>query len=111
MGSRQPSPRATTLQDVEDGIEYLPQAMRSGASFSGGLGQMGADAPPFLVGQIRGVSPALHGAERKPPSCSPRSFQTVSPRNPVTVNKRYVALWGDDAEVASIQPRFYAICY
>src|SRR5215204_6153831 len=41
---------------------------------------MGADAPPFVVGQIRGISPALHSTERRPPLCSRRSFQTVSRR-------------------------------
>src|SRR5918994_5423642 len=33
-----------------------------------GLGKMRTNATPFVVGQIRRVSPALHGAERRPPS-------------------------------------------
>src|SRR5918993_5165841 len=52
--------------------------MKPGAPFSGGFGKMRADAKPFLIGQIRGVSLALHSAERRQPSCTPRSFQTVS---------------------------------
>src|SRR5215207_8133407 len=39
---------------------------------------MRTDAAPFVVGQIRRVSPALHGAERRPPSRPPSTFQTVS---------------------------------
>src|SRR5215218_3100066 len=39
---------------------------------------MRADAMPFVVGQIRRVSPALHEAERRPPSRPPSTFQPVS---------------------------------
>src|SRR5215203_5144083 len=39
---------------------------------------MRADATPLVVGQIRGVSFALHSAERRPPSRPASSFQTVS---------------------------------
>jgi hypothetical protein len=39
---------------------------------------MRTDAAPFVVGQIRGVSPALHGTERRPPSLPLTIFQTVS---------------------------------
>src|SRR5918994_183469 len=45
-----------------------------------GLGKMRTDATPFVVGQIRRVSPALHGTERRPPSRPPSTFQTVSRR-------------------------------
>ena len=38
---------------------------------------MWADATPFVVGQIRRVSPALHGEQRRPPSRRPSTFQTV----------------------------------
>src|SRR5215210_1093008 len=42
---------------------------------------MRADTAPFAVGQIRGVSRALHSAERRPPSClgafSRQSLETV----------------------------------
>src|SRR5215210_3908320 len=41
---------------------------------------MRTDATPFVVGQIRRVSPALHGAQRRPPSRPPSTFQTVSER-------------------------------
>src|SRR5215210_1074993 len=39
---------------------------------------MRTDATPFVVGQIRRVSPALHEAERRPPSRPPSTYQTVS---------------------------------
>jgi hypothetical protein len=52
--------------------------VQPGAPISGGFGKMRADAKPFLIGQIRGVSLALHRAERRQTSSSPRSFQTVS---------------------------------
>src|SRR5215211_1150016 len=39
---------------------------------------MWADATPLVVGQIRGVSFALHSAERRPPSRPASTFQTVS---------------------------------
>src|SRR3712207_3444625 len=39
---------------------------------------MRSDAKPFVVGQIRGVSSALHGAELRLPSRPPSTFQTVS---------------------------------
>src|SRR5918993_3376687 len=41
---------------------------------------MWADAAPFVVGQIRRVSLALHSAERRPPSGPLSTFQTVSRR-------------------------------
>jgi hypothetical protein len=76
--SGQKPPRTAALEDVEDGVEDRPQAMKPGAPFSGGFGKMRADATPFLIGQIRRVSLALHSAERRQTSCSSRSFQTVS---------------------------------
>jgi len=55
--------------------------VKPGASLAScGLGQMRADATPFVVGQIRRVSSALHGAERRPPPRSLSTFQTVSGR-------------------------------
>jgi hypothetical protein len=42
------------------------------------LGKMRADAKPFVVGQIGGVSPALHGAQRRSPTRWPITFQTPS---------------------------------
>src|SRR5919112_5277899 len=47
-----------------------------------GLGKMRTEATtPFVVGQIRRVSPpALHRAKRRPPSHPPSTFQTVSER-------------------------------
>src|SRR5215218_2509289 len=39
---------------------------------------MRSDATPFVIGQIRRVSLALHSAERRQTSRSLRSFQTVS---------------------------------
>src|SRR3712207_8831931 len=47
---------------------FRSQAVKPGASLPRGLGKMGADATPLVIGQIRGVSPALHSVERKPPS-------------------------------------------
>jgi hypothetical protein len=44
---------------------------------------MRADTVPFIVGQIRGISLAVHGAKLRPPSRSPSTFQTVSLRTPV----------------------------
>src|SRR5215218_10539100 len=52
--------------------------MKPGTSLSRGFGQMRSDATPFFVGQIRGVNGALHGAQRRPPSPWPSTFQTVS---------------------------------
>src|SRR5215204_1924464 len=52
--------------------------MEPGAPFFGGFGKIRADATPFLIGQIRRVSLALHSAERRQTSRSLRSFQTVS---------------------------------
>src|SRR5215217_5181079 len=46
---------------------------------------MRTDATPFFVREIRRVSPALHGAQRRPPSRAPSTFQTVSLRS--SVNK------------------------
>src|SRR5829696_7618896 len=39
---------------------------------------MRTDATPFIVGQIRRVSFALHSAERRPPEHPLSTFQTVS---------------------------------
>src|SRR5918997_3152141 len=52
--------------------------MKPGASLSRVFGEMRADTAPFFVGQIRGVSLALHGTERRSPSPPPSTFQTVS---------------------------------
>jgi hypothetical protein len=58
-----------------------------GASLSCGAGQVRADTTPFVVGQIRGVSSALHGAQRRPTSRPPSTFQTVSSRTQVNKGK------------------------
>src|SRR5215217_2815097 len=44
---------------------------------------MRTDATPFIVGQIRRVSFALHSAERRPPEHPLSTFQTVSLGSPV----------------------------
>src|ERR687898_364650 len=50
---------------------------------------MRTDATPLVVGQIRGVSSALHGAERRPPSRQSSIFQTVSSGNsPLWIYRR-----------------------
>jgi hypothetical protein len=50
---------------------------------SRGIGQPRADAAPFIVGQICGISLAFHSSERRSPSHPPSTFQTVSPRTRV----------------------------
>src|SRR5215207_989534 len=60
--------------------------MKPGASLPRVFGKMRADTAPFIVGQIRGISLAVHGAKLRPPSRSPSTFQTVSLRG--WVNKR-----------------------
>src|SRR5918999_3391448 len=77
---RQQPPWAAALKHVEDGVEDSPQAVQPRTSLPCGLRKMWADAMPFIVGQIRRVSPALHGAQRRPPSRSLSTFQTVSGR-------------------------------
>src|SRR5215207_9845997 len=52
--------------------------MKPGASLPRVFGKMRADTAPFIVGQIRGISLAVHGAKLRPPSRSPSTFQTVS---------------------------------
>src|SRR5215204_2194697 len=54
--------------------------MKPGASLPRVFGKMRADTAPFIVGQIRGISLAVHGAKLRPPSRSPSTFQTVSRR-------------------------------
>src|SRR5215204_2697685 len=54
--------------------------MKPRASLPRVFGKMRADTAPFVVGQIRGISLAVHGAKRRPPSRSPSTFQTVSRR-------------------------------
>jgi len=61
--------------------------VKAGASPPCGPRTMQVDATPFAVGQLRRVSPALHGAERRPPSRPPSTFQTVSVGT--SVNKRF----------------------
>jgi hypothetical protein len=57
--------------------------MKPRASLPRVFGKMRADTVPFIVGQIRGISLAVHGAKLRPPSRSPSTFQTVSLGNPV----------------------------
>jgi hypothetical protein len=57
--------------------------MKPRASLPRVFGKMRADTAPFIVGQIRGISLAVHGAKLRPPSRSPSTFQTVSLRTPV----------------------------
>src|SRR5215208_2812631 len=54
--------------------------MKPRASLPRVFGKMRADTVPFIVGQIRGISLAVHGAKLRPPSRSPSTFQTVSGR-------------------------------
>src|SRR5215208_6960377 len=62
--------------------------MKPRASLPRVFGKMRADTVPFIVGQIRGISLAVHGAKLRPPSRSPSTFQTVSLRTRVHKGKK-----------------------
>src|SRR5688572_9564504 len=49
---------------------------------------MRSDAKPFVVGQIGGVSPALHRAQRRSLTYRPSTFQTVSRRGILRSSQR-----------------------
>ena len=71
--------------------------MKPRASLPRVFGKMRADTVPFIVGQIRGISLAVHGAKLRPPSRSPSTFQTVSLRT--RVNRGVGALAGTPRQV------------
>jgi hypothetical protein len=68
--------------------------MKPRASLPRVFGKMRADTVPFIVGQIRGISLAVHGAKLRPPSRSPSTFQTVSRRISMKMSSRRAGLEG-----------------
>ena len=75
---RQQSPGTAALQDVEDGVEDLMQAMEARTAGDFGRGKMGLKAAPLGVGEVALVcfSHARYPTERVPQTPFSDSFLT-----------------------------------
>jgi hypothetical protein len=86
--------------------------VKPGASLPCGTRQMRTDATPFIVGQIRRVSFALHSAERRPPEHPLSTFQTVSLGSPMNKPTRVRSY--KDRPKAGVQAQFFCsdpVCF
>jgi len=73
---RQQSPATAALQDVEDGVEDLTQAMEARTAGDFGRGKMGLKAAPLGVGEVALVCFFMLGI--LPSEYLRTPFQTVS---------------------------------